>query len=381
MRTMSAPTGIDFAGEGLLDGLEGADREARLGLLEDLAADGVPLAELRQAIQQNRLALLPVERVLSGDGPRYLPREVAELAEVDLDLLQNLYRALGLPRVDPGEAGLDSHDLQSARRLRRFREAGIADSDILDMSRVMGMAMASIAEGMREVLARTLINPGDSERDLALRFAMSARILGPEIGDLLQYVLNRHIRDQVHRDVIAAGGRFGPGSGETEVGVCFADLVGFTKLGERLPGEELGRVAGRLADMASAAAQPPVRLIKLIGDAAMLVSPDGAGLLESALSLVEMAEEEGEDFPQVRAGVAAGEAIGKGGDWYGRPVNLASRITDVARPGSVLASESVREMAGEEFAYSFAGERRLKGIESRLRLYRVRRRAEGDDVS
>ncbi len=377
MRTMSAPTGIDFAGEGLLDGLEGADREARLGLLEDLAADGVPLAELRQAIQQNRLALLPVERVLSGDGPRYLPREVAELAGVDLDLLQNLYRALGLPRVDPDEAGLDSHDLQSARRLRRFREAGIADSDILDMSRVMGMAMASIAEGMREVLARTLINPGDSERDLALRFAMSARILGPEIGDLLQYVLNRHIRDQVHRDVIAAGGRFGPGSGEAEVGVCFADLVGFTKLGERLPGEELGRVAGRLADMASAAAQPPVRLIKLIGDAAMLVSPDGAGLLESALSLVEMAEEEGEDFPQVRAGVAAGEAIGKGGDWYGRPVNLASRITDVARPGSVLASESAREMAGEEFAYSFAGERRLKGIESRLRLYRVRRKAEG----
>lgn len=372
---------IDFEAEGLLDGLEGSEREARLGLLEDLAADGVSPEELREAVQQNRLALLPVERVLSGEGPRYTPQEVSELSGVEVGLLQDLYRALGLPRVDPGEPGLDQHDLESARRLRRFREAGIADFDILDMSRVMGMASASIAEGAREVMRRTLVTPGDDERDIALRFAMSAQVLGPQIGNLLQYVLNRHLRDQIRRDVIAAGGGFGPDSGGAEVCVCFADLVGFTKLGERLPGEELGRVAGRLAELASEAAEPPVRLIKLIGDAAMLVSPDAIGLIEAALALVASAEEEGEGFPQVRAGVAAGEAIGRGGDWYGRPVNLASRITGVARPGSVLASESAIEMAGNAFSYSFAGERRLRGIDAKVKLYRVRRKTGGEAES
>jgi adenylate cyclase len=367
---------IDFEAEGLLDGLEGDARDARLGLLEDLAADGVGFEELREAVQQNRLALLPVERVLTGDGPRFTPRQVSELSGVEIDLLQDLYRALGLPRVDRDQPGLDEHDLESAKRLRGFREAGIADNDILDMSRAIGMAMASIAEGTREILGRTLISPGDDERDLALRFAMSAQVLGPEIAKVLQYVLNRHLRDQVHRDVIAAGGGFGPDSGGTEVCVCFADLVGFTKLGERLPGEELGRVAGRLAELASEAAEPPVRLIKLIGDAAMLVSPDAVGLLDAALKLASSADEEGEGFPQVRAGVASGEAIGRGGDWYGRPVNLASRVTDIARPGSVLASEAATEMAGGAFTYSFAGERRLKGLDSKVRLYRVRRRGE-----
>lgn len=381
MPTMKERSWIDFEEEGLLDGLGGRQREARLGLLEDLAADGVPLEELREAVQQNRLALLPVERVLSGDGPRYTPQEVAELAGVEVGLLQDLYRALGLPRVEPGQSGLDEHDLESAKRLRGFREAGIADSDILDISRVIGMAMASIAEGLREILARTLIAPGDDERDLALRFAMSAQVLGPEVGDVIQYVLNRHIRDQVHRGVIAAGGGFGPDSGGTQVCVCFADLVGFTKLGERLPGEELGRVAGRLAELASDAAEPPVRLIKLIGDAAMLVSPDGAGLVDAALTLVESADQEGEGFPQVRAGVAAGEAIGRGGDWYGRPVNLANRITAVARPGSVLASDAAKEMAGDAFSYSYAGERRLKGIDAKVRLSRVRRKTEAEPAS
>ena len=372
---MNGRSGIDFEGEGLLEGLDGSEREARLALLRELEADGVGIEELREAVQQNRLALLPVERVLSGEGPCYTPRQVAELSGVELDLLQDLFRAMGLPRVDPDETGLDEHDLTSARRLRTIREAGIADQDIVDMSRVMGMAMANIAEGTREVLGRTLIHPGDDERAVALRFAMSARVLGPEVAAVIQYVLNRQLRDQIRRDVMAAGGGFGPESGGTEVCVCFADLVGFTKLGERLPGEELGRVAGRLGELASEAAESPVRLIKLIGDAAMLVSPDAVALLEAALGLIEAAEAEGEGFPQVRVGAAAGEAIGRGGDWYGRPVNLASRITDIALPGSVLASESTTEMAGDRFAYSFAGERRLKGIDARVKLYRVRRRS------
>ena len=160
--------GSDFEAEGLLDGLEGDAREARLALLGELEADGVGLEELREAVQENRLALLPVERVLSAEGPRYTPRQIAEISGIELDLLQELFRALGLPRVDPDEAGLDEHDLASATRLRTFRAAGIADGDIVDMGRVLGMAIANIAEGTREVLGRTLIHPGDDERSVAL---------------------------------------------------------------------------------------------------------------------------------------------------------------------------------------------------------------------
>ena len=75
----------------------------------------------------------------------------------------------------------------------------------------------------------------------------------------------------------------------------------------------------------------------MLGDAAMLVSPDNDALLDAAIALIEAAEVEGQGFPSLRAGVARGAALSRAGDWYGRPVNLASRITDIAYPGSVLA--------------------------------------------
>ena len=74
-----------------------------------------------------------------------------------------------------------------------------------------------------------------------------------------------------------------------------------------------------------------------------------------------------------RAGVARGVAIARGGDWYGPPINTASRISGAAYPGSVLVSEDVRDAASGPFSFSFAGERKLKGISDRLKLYRLRR--------
>jgi adenylate cyclase len=154
--------------------------------------------------------------------------------------------------------------------------------------------------------------------------------------------------------------------------VCFADLVGFTRLGERIEPDELGAIAGRLGTLATEVAEPPVRLVKTIGDAAMLVSPETDALLEAALKLVDAADEEG-DFPPLHAGVAHGRVLGRGGDWYGRPVNLASRITGFARAASVVAAEGVREAAEDEWAWSFAGKRRFKGVKGDVAVYRVRR--------
>lgn len=155
------------------------------------------------------------------------------------------------------------------------------------------------------------------------------------------------------------------------VTVAFADLVGFTRLGTEVDTAELGAVAGRLATLATDVAKSPVRLVKSLGDAVMLVSADADALLDAVLRLVDAAEAE-DGLPELRAGVATGLALSRGGDWYGHTVNLASRLTGLARPCSVLATREVREAAQRERQWSFAGERRVKGVREPVRLYRVR---------
>lgn len=365
---------IDFEAEGLLDGVEGEAREDRLRLLEQLADDGVPLEELREAVAAGRLTLLPVERGVAGDGARYTPREVAELSEAELDLLQRASSALGLPYPDPDERVLNENDLEAARRVKAFLDAGLPEDGILQVARTIGMATSRIADANRELIRRTLMQPGDTERDLALRFAAAAEHMLPIFEPTLLYAARSHLLEQIRRDVIGTADLESGEMGATsDFSVCFADLVGFTKLGEEIAPEELGHVAGRLEELANEVAESPVRLVKTIGDAAMLVSADAEPMVEAALGLIEAAEGAGEDFPRIRAGIAFGPVLLRSGDYYGRPVNLASRITGVARPGSVLVDRAAKRAAPDAFDYSFAGERRLKGVDARVRLFRARR--------
>ncbi len=369
---------IDFEAEGLLEGLDGEVRVARLALLEQLAGEGVPLDELREAVAAGRLTLLPVERALAGPGARYTPREIAEISGLDLDLLQRFSAALGVPYTGPDERTATEADLEAARRAKAFRDAGLPEEGMLQVARTIGMGTARIAEANRELTVRTLMQPGDTERDLALRFAAAAEHMLPLIGPTLVYALQAHMLEQVRRDVIGVADlASGEIRGTLDLCVCFADLVEFTRLGEEIAAEELGMVAGRLEEMATAVAEPPVRLVKMIGDAAMLVSTEVEPMLEGALRLIEMAEGEGEEFPWLRAGLAYGQALPQSGDYYGRPVNLASRITGIARPGSVLVDAPTKEIADGGFSYSYAGERRLKGFDSGVKLFRVRRERAG----
>jgi adenylate cyclase len=225
------------------------------------------------------------------------------------------------------------------------------------------------------VVAQTLVKPGDTERDLGLRYAQITRELGPQLEPLILHVLNLHQRENAKRVVVSrADIAAGSLQGGTEIAVCFADLVDFTRLGEDIDAVELGQVAGHLTDLALEVTVPPVRLVKTIGDAVMLVSPREADpLIETALCLLERRSELGEEFPELRVGIAYGEGLGRAGDWYGRPVNLASRVTAYARPGSVLATNEVREAANGDYSWSKAGVRRFKGIKEPVGLQRVRR--------
>jgi adenylate cyclase len=363
----------DFEAEGLLDGLEGEARQARLRLLEELVTEGMELEELRQAVAAGRLTLLPAERAIAGGPPRYTPREIAELSEMDLNLLQRFSAALGVPYTDPDEKTLTEADLEAARRVKAFRDAGLPEEGMLQVARTIGRGTARIAQANRELTLRTLVQPGDTEHDVAQRLAAAAEHMMPLVGPTLEYALQAHMLEQVRRDVIGAADlASGEIGGAADLTVCFADLVEFTRLGEEIAPEELGSVAGRFEEMATAVAEPPVRLVKMIGDAAMLISAEPEPMLEAALTLIEAAEEEGQEFPWLRAGIASGPTLPQSGDYYGRSVNLASRITGVARPGSVLVDATTKELVDGAFAYSYAGERRFKGIDSGVKLFRVR---------
>lgn len=364
--------------------------------MERLLDEGVPLEDVRRAVAENRIMLLPAERTLTGE-PRYTVRQVAERTGIEEEMILAQRQALGMTRPDPESRALTDDDIEAVERIRRFREAGLPDEGMLEVARVIGQAMENVAAVTRQVVGAALLRPGDSEEELARRYEQAAREFSPMMGSLLEYQYRMRLREGLRRDAITPEAlESGDLPGGTEVSVAFADLVGFTRLGERLPAADIGRLAGRLAELAADVAEAPVRLVKTIGDAAMLVSRDTRPLLDALLRLVDVAEDEGEDFPQLRAGAARGLALDRGGDWYGRPVNLASRVTDAARPGSVLVAKDVRDAAmngsdegeegdgrdGEEtgrYRWSRVRPRHFKGIEGRVALYRVRRREAGDE--
>jgi adenylate cyclase len=363
---------IDFEAEGLLDGLVGVQRAERLALLEQLAGEGVPLSELRRSTGTNTVMFLPADRVIVGTE-RYTAAQIAEISDVDPEFLVQARRAMGLPIPEPDEPVYTEAELSSARMIHVARDAGLSDEDVLDLLRVLGRGLAQAAETLRALPLKLVLKPGISEGELAGQYAQAAGALYPLVDPLVSSLLALHLRHAAESEVVSAlersGGRL---SGSREIAVCFADLVGFTRLGEEVPPEELGHLAARLEVLAGDAAVPPVRLVKTIGDAAMLASPEPEPLLEATLALIDAADAEGEDFPQLRAGAAFGQALPRAGDWFGRPVNLASRITSIARPGSLLAAREVREAARTSYSWSFAGERRLRGIREPVSLFRAR---------
>jgi adenylate cyclase len=363
---------VDFEAEGLLEGVEGREREVRLALLRELHADGVPLEELRRAVREGRLALLPVERALEASGPRYTLEEVAQAAGVDAGMLRRYRQALGLPIEDESERVGTEGDMEAARRLRILLDAGLPEAGLLEVTRVIGLSMSQVAAASRAVIIEAYVDEDDTELDVARRFVAAAVTLRPLLGEILEHALRLHLLEQVRHDVLdlPAATR---AANTTEITACFADLVGFTRLGERLPVDELGAVTGRLAELASEAAHGGVRLVKLIGDGALLVGADNEAVVEAGLELLERAEAD-PDFPQLRVGMARGPAITRAGDWYGPPVNAAARITAIARPGSILVDESVkRAISGDAYTFSYAGSRKLKGMREEHRLYRLRR--------
>lgn len=287
------------------------------------------------------------------------------------------HRASGLPHVeDPDAQVFTQRDADTAMHIKRFLDLGLDPDHMLAVVRVLAEGLSHATEEMRTAALGAVLHPGVSELEIAQSTQALVAAILPLLGPMMEDILLLQLGHAMQNEAVNASERAHgmPLPGTRMVGAAFADLVGFTRLGEELPPEDIEQLANRLAALARDVVVAPVRFIKTIGDAVMFVSPDPAALLEVMLALLDAAAAD-ETLPRLRAGVAYGPAVSRAGDWFGRPVNLASRLTSVARPGAVLVSEPARQEVGhdERFRWSYAGVKRLKGIAAEVRVYRARR--------
>lgn len=363
---------VDIETSGLLDGLDGAARQDRAELIAWLFDQGFSLDQIRRSAAAPMM--LPAYRVLGDDGALVSARDICESTGIELGVLQRMQRAIGLPRIDdPDAAVLPRADAEAVKHAKTFLDVGYDPEDAVAVMRVLVESLGPAAAMMREAALKTLLRPGSSEIELAQATEQLAKVALPSLAPMMDDLMRMELRRSVENEAVNAAERAaGTLPGARPVSVAFADVAGFTRLGEALPAEGLERVASRLADLAHEVAIAPVRFVKSIGDAVMLVCPEPALLLTAILDLAAAAAN---DLPPIRIGVASGSAITRAGDWFGSPVNLASRVTDSARPGTVLAAESTREAVGNvgNFEWFFEGARRLKGVRDEVKLFRVER--------
>ena len=193
---------MDWDAEGLCEGLEDdAARDARRRLLDELHEQGMDVEELRRVVAEDKLVLAPVARALSSEA-RYTAREIAEQAGVEPAFLAASRRALGLPVPGDDERVYGEKDLEAAQLGSAHRAAGFDDEDALEVARVLGQGMARYAEATRALVARTFIEPGLDEYELAHRYRAVAEQLMPLAGPWLEHVFALHLQQVLRSDAL-----------------------------------------------------------------------------------------------------------------------------------------------------------------------------------
>jgi class 3 adenylate cyclase len=349
---------------------------------------GVPAGSIERAATEGLLSFRRTDEYLPYEpGPRS-GRTFAEFqasAGPRAELLPAVYEVLGLPTPDPSapihldeealfEGFLDAWamtpDEDSLIRAGRLMAQGTRAA----MLGWMDLQDEQLAEPARERLLR-----GELEEfpdDVRVAFIKATR-LAPE---MFTWLSARYLEHRSVSGIVEGFERFLASRGLAPIpeppsppAIVFVDLSGFTRL-TRERGDESAVAAAtslqRHAD--TTASRHGGRLVKLLGDGAMLRLPDASVGLDAALDLVETMS--GEGALSSHAGVHAGPVIERDLDVFGQTVNLASRIADVAGPGEVLASQAVADVAGDgTFGFERMRDAELKGLPGPIALFRVTR--------
>ncbi len=292
-----------------------------------------------------------LERLLLGGPRRWTRLEVAARAGMPPERTQRLWRALGFADAADDEPLFTDADIAALGVLSDLIGSGFVGPETeASIARAMGQSLSRLADWQTDLLADVLSRrEGDDRPAVGPDEAVeAARTLLPLLQSVHDYVWRRHLAANADRLLTVAGP-----ADRRELAVGFADLVGYTSRSRGMGGRELGAM---VEDFESAAAEVIARhtgrVVKTVGDGVLFTAASATDAVDIGLELPEVWA--AEDRPPLRTGLAYGAVLTRLGDVYSPVVNLASRLTSIARPGTVLVD---RELA-----------RRLR----RLPAYRVR---------
>jgi adenylate cyclase len=267
--------------------------------------------------------------------------EVAREAGLELAEARRLWRALGFPPVDDADRMFTPADVDVLRAVRALIELGGAHpDDVRQLTRVIGQSIARVADAQVTTAADRLEKPGTEtgpEAAPAAELKRRFEVLAPSLERFLGYVWRRHLLAALRRRSAV------PTSGDRPLTIGFADLVGFTAMSRAIATRELAMVVDRFEALAyEHIPERGGRVVKMIGDEVMFAVDEGAFAADIAIALVEACARD-RLVPEVRVGLASGPTLSWEGDLYGPTVNLASRLVDLARPGTVLVGDELGE--------------------------------------
>ncbi len=320
-----------------------------------------------------------LERLLL-DGPRrYTRLQVAELAGMPPRRTQRLWRALGFPDVADDDPAFTDADVQALAVLSTLIDSGFVDEDSeASIARAMGQALSRLADWQTDMLADALTRTGpDGERRAATpdEAVEVARALLPWMRDIQHYVWRRHLAANADRLLSATG----PGD-RRELAVGFADLVGYTSRSRGMGGRELGAMIEDFESIAAEViARHSGRVVKTVGDGVLFTAATAVDAVEIGLDLPDAWKTE--ERPPLRVGAAYGAVLTRLGDVYSPVVNLASRLTSLARPNSLLVDKELAQHVRDVPGYRIRSLRRVavRGYDH-LQPWLVRRRKTDEGV-
>ncbi|MEO6204590.1 MAG: adenylate/guanylate cyclase domain-containing protein [Mycobacteriales bacterium] len=291
------------------------------------------------------MAAEELEATLLG-APRQWDRdEVARQVGVDIDRASGLWAALGFAEVPPDEIAFTALDVEALRTAVALGASGIVDPDVLlVLARAMGQALSRLAEAQVEVFKGQA--QGLSADEIRAAAAVASADVLPQLESLLVHVWRRHFAAATERSLVAL-----MSDGHPVLAVGFVDLVGFTRTSRETSSRELEDLLERFErETALRVTANGGRVVKTLGDGVLFVADTIAGAAEVVLGTVGEHELD-ESLPEVRAGLALGPVLSRLGDVFGEPVNLASRLTDEARPSSVLVDRAAAEALAHDPRY------------------------------
>ncbi len=300
------------------------------------------------------------ERILGGPR-RYRRDELAARAGLSVEYARRLWRAVGFADVGDAPLAFTDGDLAAIHRLRSLIDSGVLDDELaVSVTRAIGHNTARLAEWQFDALVEHLLDQGHPPEEANRLAAQQSADHLEEFEQLLLAIWRRQLASVAGRVLAAAESE----AVTSRRSVGFADLVSYTRLSQKLEERELAalveRFQQRSADVIAAGGG---RLVKSVGDEVLFVADAPRAAATIGLELVEATAED-PMLPDIRVGIATGPVVMRMGDVFGTTVNLASRLTALAAPGTVLVDRATADALDgvDGFALDVGRTRAVRGL-------------------